>query len=262
MASEITKTPHRPANNTQYYYHGVSTNLKKFMSIVESGGIMSPNYLRNQNVEGLTSHVSTTGGQDLISLAVKPSTSYETYIEPGIAFVIRNSIPIVVGVRGALDGEVYARDFIPLSLIDSIYVNPVLAETKLKDIDLCALNYGSIPIEDKIRYALGSQTEDPLNCEAILGISHAMEEYHGHYTRIQQEMYDLMERQRRAPRNQKRIFRDRINEKVTELNALDLALGQSCTEAFIAELSRKFNLPNISEMTLGEFITFYLGSRQ
>lgn len=239
----------RPTDRT--YYHGISTNLKKFMSIIDNGGIMSQNYLQSHNISGLTSHKHTTGGTDLISLAVKPSNSYDTYIKPGIAFII-NDIPVIESRRGALSGEVYAKDFIPLSAVKGIYINPEIANMKMKDIDLCAISYGSAQLEDKLKYILKDIAPD---ISTVL-----INEYEDYQSQIQHQMNDLMVQQARAPRSQKRQFKNEIELKNQELIQLENSIGKFCTQLFLDVLSDKFMDSgfDISEMTLSQFIDFYI----
>lgn len=238
------------------YYHGVSTNLRRFMDIIDSGGLMSQRYRRDSDRRGLISHPNTTGGDDLISLATYPSASYDTYISPGIAFVIDN-VPIVTGIRGALEGEVYARDFIPISLFAGVYVNEDLANANLGDINLCALTYGSASIDDKVKYALSE-----LQMESPDTISTVMEEYHTSEMQLQQEINDLMVAQRRAPRSEKLGYRDRIIAKMEELDNLTRALDKACTMAFLEILAQKLNISvtDVANMTVGHFIELYIST--
>ena len=249
---------------------------------VENRGIMSPNYLRAHNIRALKSHVNTTGGGDLISLAIGDSPSYERYIKPGIAFEVDiipdagnnneshpinnnkigktnktskiiTKVPITQTIRsyehnrrGALEGEVYARDFIPVSSIKSIVINPILAATKLKDIDLCDIGYGSASVEDRILYALGPNY-DSSSARAIVN------QYHTYQSEIQNEIDELLQLQRTVPRAQKTIIRNQILEKHEKLHELDKALGMFCSNAIIEEIRSEFG-HDISQLTLGEFI--------
>ena len=125
-------------------------NLRKFLNAFINGKFLSPNR------GALKSYKNATGGNDYISLSILKSRASELYSHKGITFIMdTNTIPLYprTSNRRGEEGEVYAKDEINLfnSLI-AIYINPIFADKKVGDLDLCDLGYGSASIKTKLDY--------------------------------------------------------------------------------------------------------------
>lgn len=152
-------------------YHGVSTNVLKFMSILKHG-ILSIDKAQSMGLVLLKSHKSSTSGNNNISLAMYNTRSFDWYIRPGISFAINLDSAkhkIIKGeeVRGALHGEVYSPEPISVKNIQLVLINDEIANKKLLDLDLCDLDYGSAEMEDKIKYVFYDNEEyslEIINC--------------------------------------------------------------------------------------------------
>jgi len=64
--------------------------------------------------------------------------------------MMSNSLDIVTGRPGELSGEVYIKDAIPKEKIVLVLINQKQANRKIRELDICAYQYGSASFTDKV----------------------------------------------------------------------------------------------------------------
>lgn len=228
-------------------------NLRKFLNALINGKFLSPNR------GALKSFKNATGGNDYISLSIPKSRASKLYSHKGITFIMdTNTIPLypTTSNRRGEEGEVYTKDEINLfnSLI-AIYINPIFADKKVGDLDLCDLGYGSASIKTKLDYIFDG-------CDRCrLGVENLKEEFENAekiIEKLNQELYnETMKKKRRERFNfqakgkkkleeMRKTLSKKINLECTRglLNSigipLDITLGE-CVSEFVKKYQQKYN---------------------
>lgn len=132
---------------------------------MKTGFIYSLESASTAGINFLSSHNNTTGGNNLISVSIPDTYASKVYSQ-GITFEINTSrLTYLSGTSktGAVDGEAYIQDKIPLVNIIKIKIPSQTAYAKLSDLPLCNFCYGSnFDYSQRIKYIPKKSREKPL----------------------------------------------------------------------------------------------------
>lgn len=165
----------------------------------------------------------------------------------GITFIINTTGLLEgTGIAGTVNGEEYIRNTIPLNHVTSIYIPNNIKDVVLSQLQLCSLQYGSTPIENKIQGLFREHSNNP----QLLNI---IARYNDAYNQVVLE-YNRRIAGQRLDNNQLTNLRIQLFSEY--YNPIEL----ECTNLYIQLLSNKLTLPvqQIMNMTLLQFIQNYL----
>ena len=247
----------------EFVEHGIGFNIKKFISIINSKAILSKNFAEKQGVNILQSHINATNGGDFISVSVPKSETSGLYSKNGITFIVNTSGLIDGEDRfGQLNGEKYIKDVIPIDKIISIYIPLLYKDTKLTDLNLCSLDYGSVDTNTKIDSQFDLCLNNPIcnekfksNIDEIkLKMKYINKEIWDNY-KINVDLYKKQHKISIIPTD----ILKKINKAVRKSHYDESE--KKCSELYINFLSEYFKI-DFSKFTLLEFIHFYLENTQ
>ena len=232
---------------------GVGYNIKKFMSIIDNKGIFSTNNATKLGISALESHANPTGGTDCVSFSAKGSVASKMYSVSGITFIVKTTDLVECGSRrGALQGEVYIENAVPLKNITHIYINPVAKDILLTKLPICALDYGSTDVKTKLKYQFEVCGAD-VACRQM--IAQHMESLIGRYTKAQEEKtVEYFKLMRENPRDTKDFNAIKRHLFTTHILPVEI----HCAELYVKLLTAQLDNKTIGEMTLDEFVKYYL----
>ena len=197
-------------------------NLRKFLNAFINGKFLSPNR------GALKSFEKATGGNDYISLSIPKSRASKLYSHKGITFIMNtNTIQLYpkTSNRKGEEGEVYAKDEINLfnSLI-AIYINPLFADEKVSNLDLCDLGYGSASTETKLDYIFKG-------CDRCkLGVENLKEEFENAGQLISEKRRELYNETMKKNRRERLNFQAKGKKKIEEMSkTLSKKINLKCT---------------------------------
>ena len=236
--------------------HGIQYNLNKFISILSSGVIVSKKSAHKYTSTFLQEHTNATNEDSLISVSEQGSECSNIYSKNGITFII-NTTDLIDGgnKKGQLSGERYIQDIIPLGNINAIYVPEETKDKKITELDLCTLQYGSASIQAKMRFLFSEKVNEPIIQKLIRDYTEANES-------ISKIYFDTVIKYNteRSKENKKPLSVIHLNTIRTNITKKILKpFNIQCNSLYIDELNNKLKT-DIREMTLGEFINFYIHS--
>ena len=204
-------------------------------------------------------NIHGTNARDFISVSVPKSKTSDSYSKNGITFIINTNGLIDGGDRfGQLEGEKYIRNIIPINNIISIYIPFLIKDTKLTDLNLCSLDYGSVDNNTKIESQFDLCLNNPICNEKFKS---DIDEIKLNMQYIEKRIFDEYIAKVNLYKKQKKIHNiptytlQKINKGVRNLH-YDI-VEKKCSNLYIKFLSEYLSM-DFNTMTLLEFIRYYL----
>jgi len=235
--------------------HGIGFNIKKFISIIDNGGIYSINGARNKNIDILKGHLNATNGDECISVSIPKSLTSQLYSVEGITFIINTNGLVDCGDKyGKMDGEKYILENIPLTNIIAIYIPLSVKDLPLSNFKLCNLTYGTATIIEKINYQF-KLCESNQECLNTLGqdINQLITKFNTAESLISEEYYTEARKLSREQQTHTNLTALKTSIQKKYYDPLEL----ECTKLFLILLSHELKT-DVTSMTLDYFIRGYL----